>query len=402
MPLPRCFVPLCDKSRFRPLDRLGRLADRFFDAERSHDRTCGEALAFIQHRLQTKFHGVDTERARHHVGLRIIGPDNLRHTKTAERTRGHFVRIHAVGIDPDVGDAIRPRRCVAGFVTDARADFRVGAGVPIDFAFTRRDRAVFDCRFDVGNDFVLGNCQKFFFACQSVTHRLFRDQRQHRHQRFELGVELGTVAAADVRHAHADPVHGNTESRRNLRSDIRRRLARGPDVKALMLVQIRQRHVRFHRHMLRRRRAKRVFEYSISFGKRLVDVAGAKLEVITYVRLLTGFNVGEIGESLRRPMLLMHQRRSCFCRFEHVVDCGQCLVIDLDELERVFRRAPIDRCHRHHGIADVADSFHGENRLIAKRRPEVRIDARHLCDLQRRSIQLPRHPALPLSISRCA
>ena len=30
----------------------------------------------------------------------------------------------------------------------------------------------------------------------------------------------------------------------------------------------------------------------------------------------------------------------------------------------------------------IADSFHGENRLIAKRRPEVRIDARHLCDLR--------------------
>ena len=29
----------------------------------------------------------------------------------------------------------------------------------------------------------------------------------------------------------------------------------------------------------------------------------------------------------------------------------------------------------------IAGSFHGENRLIAKRRPEVRIDARHLCDL---------------------
>ena len=172
--------------------------------------------------------------------------------------------------------------------------------------------------------------------------------------------------------------------------------------KALMLVQIRQRHVRFHRHMLRRRRAERVFEYSISFGKRLVDVAGAQLEVITYVRLLTGFNVGEIGESLRRPVLLMHERRSRLRRFEHIVDSGQCLVIDLDELERVFRRAPIDRCHGHHGIADDSRLF--PRRESADRETPARSADRCPASLrsQRRSIQLPRHPALPLSISRCA
>ena len=148
-----------------------------------------------------------------------------------------------------------------------------------------------------------------------------------------------------------------------------------------MLVQIRQRHVRFHRHMLRRRRAERVFEYSVSLGKSLVHVAGAQFELITDVRLLAGFNVREIGESLRRPVLLMDERRSRLCRFEHVVHCGQYLIIDLDELKCVFRRAPIDRRHGNHGIADKADSFHSEDRLIAKRWPEVRIDSRHLRDL---------------------
>ena len=133
--------------------------------------------------------------------------------------------------------------------------------------------------------------------------------------------------------------------------------------------------------MLRRRRAERVFEYSVRLGERLVDVAGAQFEVIAYVRLLTGFDVGEIGESLSRPVLFMHERRSRLRRFEHIVRCWHWFVIDFDKLKCVFSRAPIDRRHGHHGVADIAGSFHGENRLIAKRWPEVRIDARHLRDL---------------------
>jgi len=60
----------------------------------------------------------------------------------------------------------------------------------------------------------------------------------------------------------------------------------------------------------------------------------------------------------------------------------QRLIIDLDQLERVFRRALIHRRHRHHGIAGIANFFHGKYRLIAKRRTEVRVDPRHLRDFR--------------------
>ncbi len=195
-------------------------------------------------------------------------------------------------------------------MANPRADLGVGAGVPIDFADPRRDGAVFDRSFDLGDDLVLGNRQKFFFARQRITHRLFRDRREHSHQRFELGIKLGAVTAADVRHAHANAIHGNAKSSGNFRPDIRRRLTRCPNVQAIMLVEIRQGHMRLHRHMLRRRRAERVLEYSVSLGEGLLDVAGTELEMIADIRLLPGFDVREIGESLGRLMLLMHQGRS--------------------------------------------------------------------------------------------
>ena len=84
--------------------------------------------------------------------------------------------------------------------------------------------------------------------------------------------------------------------------------------------------------MLRRRRAEGVFEYSVGFGERFIHVAGAQLEMITDIRLLSGFDVREIGESLRRSMLLMYERRLRLHRFEHIVRRRQRFVIHLDKL----------------------------------------------------------------------
>ena len=230
MPLPRQLGAALRRLRLRPLDRLRRPANRLFDAERPHRRAGGEALAFLQSGLQTKFHRVDAQRARDHIRLRIVGPDHLRHAEAAKRARRNFVGVDAVGIDPDVGNAVRSGRGVARLVADARADFGVGAGVPVDFALARHDRAVLNRGFDLRDHFVLGDRQKLFFAGERITHRLLGEQRQHRHQRLQFGIKLGAVAAAEIRHAHANRFMRNAEGRGNFRPHIRRRLAGGPDV----------------------------------------------------------------------------------------------------------------------------------------------------------------------------
>jgi len=60
--------------------------------------------------------------------------------------------------------------------------------------------------------------------------------------------------------------------------------------------------------MLRRRRAECVFKYSVSFGESLVDVAGAKFEVVADIGLPPGLDVSKIGKRLRRSVLLVHER----------------------------------------------------------------------------------------------
>ena len=79
-------------------------------------------------------------------------------------------------------------------------------------------------------------------------------------------------------------------------------------VDAFMFIEIGERHVRLHRHMLRRRRAERVLENSIRLGESSVDIAGTQLEMVANVRLLAGFHVREIGKCLGRSVLLMDER----------------------------------------------------------------------------------------------
>jgi hypothetical protein len=59
--------------------------------------------------------------------------------------------------------------------------------------------------------------------------------------------------------------------------------------------------------MLCRGRGECVLEDSIRVGKSLIDIAGTKLEMITNVRLLSGFHVREIRKRLRRSVLLMDE-----------------------------------------------------------------------------------------------
>ena len=91
--------------------------------------------------------------------------------------------------------------------------------------------------------------------------------------------------------------------------------------------------------------------------------------------------MGQIRESLSRSMLFMNQGRVLLDCIQHVKDRRQRLVIDLDQLQRILGGPMIRGRHRDDGIANVANSVHREDRLIAKRRTEVRIDPRHLRDI---------------------
>jgi hypothetical protein len=89
----------------------------------------------------------------------------------------------------------------------------------------------------------------------------------------------------------------------------------------------------------------------------------------------------------------MDERRLRLYRLKHIDNRRQGFVIDLNELQGIFGRTLVLRRNRYHRITDVADFIDSKNRLIAKCRTIIWVDARHLCDL--RAGQHCRHAVEP-------
>src|SRR5262249_42703701 len=92
--------------------------------------------------LPAELERVELERARDHVGVALVAPHQLRDSEAAQRTRRRKVGIERVGIDRDVLDVVGTRRGEARLLRYPRPDVGIGAAVPIDLAFARRDAAV--------------------------------------------------------------------------------------------------------------------------------------------------------------------------------------------------------------------------------------------------------------------
>ena len=86
--------------------------------------------------------GSSFERARHHVHVAFVGPDELGHAKATQRAGRCDVRVDGVGADIDVFDVVRTGGRYTRLLRHARTDVGVGAAVPEHFAFSRDDPAV--------------------------------------------------------------------------------------------------------------------------------------------------------------------------------------------------------------------------------------------------------------------
>src|SRR5687767_12459520 len=97
-----------------------------------HRRTGGESLPLIESMLHAKFDWICAKGAGNYIHLRVVSPNHLPHAKAPESARRNMVRVNAIGVDPNVRDAVRPGGSVSRFVHHPRPDLRIGAGVPKD------------------------------------------------------------------------------------------------------------------------------------------------------------------------------------------------------------------------------------------------------------------------------
>src|SRR6202043_398380 len=107
-----------------------------------HRRAAGLRPALAQNVLAAEFDRIDAELARDQVGVALVGPDQLRNAKTAQRAGRRAVGVERIGIDADIVDVVGAGRGEAGFLRHPRADIRIGAAVPEHLAGARDHLAV--------------------------------------------------------------------------------------------------------------------------------------------------------------------------------------------------------------------------------------------------------------------
>ena len=302
--------------------------------------------------------------------MALVGPDQLRDAEAAQRAGRRAVGVERVGIDADIVDVVGPRRGEAGFLGDARADIGVGAAIPEHLAGPRRDAAVVaDAALDAERRRMLGDDVELFFHGQRDLDWPAHDQRQRRHQRFELDIDLGAEAAAEMRHLHPDAVFRPAEQPRDLRAHERRRLARRMD-RQHAVAGLGHRDERLERQMQALLGLEGMRDNAIGARHGGIDVAAPQVIVERHIGAGAALEVFEIGKRAGR---LEHVVNDDVGRHggDFVIDRRQLVVLRADRLHGLVGDMRIAGQDHRHRLADMAHLVDRQDRLIVKRRAVI-------------------------------
>ena len=310
------------------------------------------------------------QRARHHVGVALVGPHELRHAEAAQRAGRRHVGVERVGIDLDVVDVVGAGRGEARLLRHARADVGIGAAVPEHLAFARDDLAVLvDAALDAERRGMPRDLVEHLLEGVGDLHGLARDHGERERQRLELDVELGAVARAEIRHLDAHLVLRPAEQAGDLGADERRPL-RGVverDVGVLVVGDAGERLERQVQHLLR---LELVLELVRGGGIGLVEVAAAQPVVEREVGVLGVLQMLEVGEGAGGLELVVDiDLRGQ--RIDLVIDRRQFLVFGGDELHRLLGDVRIGGDHGGDRLADEAHLLVRQDRLVVERRAVI-------------------------------
>src|SRR4029077_2355559 len=118
--------------------------------------------------------GVDAEAARHHVGVALVGPHELRDAEAAQRAGRGQIGVERVRIDVHIVDVVRAGGGETGLLRHARPDVGVGAAVPPDLALARDDAALLGyAALDAEGARVLGDGEELLLHRERDLYRLF-------------------------------------------------------------------------------------------------------------------------------------------------------------------------------------------------------------------------------------
>ncbi len=130
MPRPRRTTPLPRSNGALQFMRAASGIEHALDRGVAHDRAAGVRAAVAQDVAAAELDRIDAERPRDHVGVALVGPDQLRDAEAAQRTGRRPVGVELERIDADIVDVVGAGGREAGLLRHARADVGIGAAVP--------------------------------------------------------------------------------------------------------------------------------------------------------------------------------------------------------------------------------------------------------------------------------
>ena len=291
MPRPRRSVPLPRLESLAPVHPGGEAIEHRLDGGILHGSAGRLRAAFAQNVVAAERDRIEPKRPRHHVGVALVGPHQLRNAEAAQRAGRRQVGVERIGIDLHVLDVVGTGRGEARLLGDARPDIRIGAAVPPHLARPRRDAAVLDPALDAERAGMLGQGIELLLHGERDLHRPPHQERERRHQGFELDVELGPEAAAQIRHLDPHPVLRPAQQPRDLDAHEGRRLRGGVDGEPAVVdaaARLGDRHERLERQVQHLLGAEGVLEHVIGLREAGLDVAAPQMEIERHIGVRAG------------------------------------------------------------------------------------------------------------------
>ena len=314
---------------------------------------------------------VDVEAARRHLHDALEGEVELRPAEAAIEARRHAIGhhqhilyrnvLHAVGAVRGGVHAIDRGRLGCA---DVRAEVDDIAKAQAQQLALVRERTL-DAAAAIGGR---GRGRQVLEPVFGPFHR-HADEAAHGRYQHHVGVHrlLDAETAARIgRRDHAQAIAGNVEAGRHQRLQHERALEVRPDrVAVRMRLEVRDHAVGFHRRRDRARVTVLVAEHPPGAGERAVRVAVLETALL-----------GDVA-----ARLLEQQRRVRRDRILEERDALQRLVLDLDQLQRVFGDIAVLGHHHRHRLAHVAHLVDRAHVEFHARLDHARNRARHPGDL---------------------
>ena len=350
------------------------LLDAFLESATLENLSRRSMVAGLHAISHAQFNRIYPEFTCNGVELPFVRETGLWHAESPISPRHGLVGVHAVGVDPYVGDPVRADGGDARGPRDQNLIIAVGPRIPYEPKFSGDEfTVVHDAGFDFGGHGLADEGRNELlvprhFQPDGATVRL---QRERSGQAFRESADLPAERTADVHRDDPDVALGELQPSRHVFAGKVEPLGAAPDVQFLLSVEFRDADVGLHADVLDHGDLIGPLKDAVRFAESFLDVSFADAGEVgdVCVRLLDQDMVVEMVIAQIR----MDENRIGLHRLFRIKDGRKILVFHFDEFDRLLRRVLVDCGDTRDGLSYESDPVHAVDGLVRKVSAPLRI-----------------------------